>query len=263
MKHDIADKPTRQRLVQRYLDGATTLDEERLLAAHYRAAPSVDEDEREAAALLLAFGGTNVLPVEVPSVEAVDEFDRLLSTGSHTASRSADRWRKWLWKGCAAAAAIAVLGYFVVRPSDYRDAADSQLASVVAVGQNAVRHSSASEPNPVSVSSESVAPAKSHWLTSDGRRHSATAGTAGKATGDCIDLDRVLEVASASSVNVGIERKGNVFLVSSAAADGTVSTYIIDASDNNDLAVYALTDADRQTAEYGIDGETGVHGPNL
>lgn len=263
MKHDITDKPTRQRLVQRYLDGATTLDEERLLAAHYRAARSVDEDERVAAALLLAFGETNVPPVEELSVEAVADFDRLMSVGSHTAGRSAHRWRKWLWAGCAAAAAVAVLGYFVVHPSYYRDAADNQLASVVAVGQNAVRPSSASEPNPVSVSSESVAPAKSHRQALTQRRHSAAAGIGGKTSVGCIDLDWVLKAASASSVNVGIERKGNVFLVSSAAADGTVSTYIIDASDNNDLAVYALTDADRQTAEYGIDGESDVHGPNL
>ncbi len=263
MKHDITDKPSRQRLVQRYLDGATTIEEERLLAAYYLAATPVDEDDCEAAALILAFDRTNVPPVEAPSVEAVDEFDRLLSVGSQTVDRRADRWHTWLWAGCAAAAVVAVLGYFVARPADHRDAADSQLASVTTTCRSAVRPSSATQPSHVSVSAESASSAKSYDQTTAGRRHKAAADNVGKTSGGSIDLDRVLKAASASSVNVGIERKGNVFLVSSAAADGTVNTYIIDASDNKDLAVYDLTDADRHTAEHGIDGESDVHGPNL
>ncbi len=259
MKHDINDKPTRQILVRRYLDGATTVAEERALAAYYRTNPSVTEDERGVAAMLLAFDGIALPQAEEPSGEAVDEFDRLMSTNPRRATHRAARWHVGVLAGCAAAAAVAVFGYFIVRPADSRDATATQLASVAAVTQSVP----ASENVKTSASPEIAVAATPRKQTAKVRRHRAKEQSSPAASGGGTDLARVLDVASASCVNASIERKGNVFWVSSAAADGTVNVCIIDASNASDVAVYALSDADRPNAERGIDTETGVHGPNL
>lgn len=158
-----------------------------------------------------------------------------------------------------AAAAVAVLGYFIVRPAGGRDAAATQLASVAAVTQP----TPATEYIKTSASPESTVAATPRKQTAIARRHRAAGESSTEASGGGTDPARVLDVASASCVNASIERKGNVFWVSSAAADGTVNVCIIDASNASDVAVYALSDADRPDAERDIGAETDVHGPNL
>ena len=125
-----------------------------------------------------------------------------------------------------------------------RDAAATQSPSVEAVTQSAP----ASENDKTSALPESTVAATPRKQTAIARRHRAAGESSTEASGGGTDLARVLDVASASCVNASIERKGNVFWVSSAAADGTVNVCIIDASNASDVAVYALSDADRPDA---------------
>ncbi len=267
MKHDMTDKPTRLALVHRYLNGETTLEEERMLAAHYRTTPAVDEDEHEAAALLLALDGMALSSTKAaPSAKAVDAFDRLISAHSHTVCRPARHPHIRLLVGCAAAAAIAALGFFVAHPDDSDTATDTPLQTVAVVTPSAT-----STPSPTSTTKntptpESALPATetSHRQATTKRKHNISTDTSAKPTRSGIDLARVLKTVPDPYANISIERKGDAFWVCSVADDGTVSTYIIDTSNTSDLAVYTLTDNGRPTTTEYNDGEgADVHGPSL
>ncbi len=257
----MTDKPTRILLLRRYLEGDTTIEEEQSLTVYYRTVSLVDADEREAAALLLGLDGWVLPSMEEPSEEGVGEFDRLLFGHAQIVRRPASQWRIRLLAGCAAA--VAVLGYLVVRPSDAPDTVAPQSSSV------AITPSSSSQTVPSTISAlasttpQSANPAPSHPQTENRRRRKTTPVNSTAASESRMDLASVLKVASSSCVNVGIERKGNAFLVSSTAADGMVRTYIVDASNASDMAIYALCDTDHPTAEYSSGGEVDVHGPNL
>ncbi len=258
----MTDKPTRILLLCRYLEGDTTIEEEQSLTVYYRTVSLVDADEREAAALLLGLDERVSSSIDEPSETAVIEFDRLLSHRAQPARRPASQWRIRLLAGCSAAA-VAVLGYFVVRPSDAPDTVAPQSSSV------AISPSSSSQTVPSTISAlasttaQSANPAPSHPQTENRRRRKTAPVNSTAASENRMDLASVLKVASSSCVNVGIERKGNAFLVSSTAADGMVKTYIVDVSDASEMAVYALCDTDHPTAEYSSGGEVDVHGPNL
>ena len=262
MTPDMTDKPTRSLLLRRYLDGDTTVGEEQSLAAYYRTASSVDADEREVAALLLGLDGRVLPPAEEPSEADVSEFDRLLSQHAQPVRRPVIRRRVRLLTGCAVAAAVAVLGYFVLRPSDAPDTFAPQSPSV-AVTSSSSQTTPSTTPVLASATAERAVPVPSRpqKVARDRRKPASDVSTS--ASEDRVDLADVLKVASSSGVNVGIERKGNAFLVSSTMADGRVKTYIVDVSDASDMAVYALCDTDHSTAEYSDGGDVDVHGPNL
>lgn len=259
----MTDKPTRSLLLRRYLDGDTTVGEEQSLAAYYRTASSVDADEREVAALLLGLDGRVLPPAEEPSVEGVSEFDRLLSQHVQPVRRPVMRRRVRLLTGCAVAAAVAVLGYFVLRPSDAPDALVPQSPSVAVTTTSSSQTSPSAAPVLASATAERAVsvPSRPQKVARDRRKPAHDVSTS--ASEDRVDLADVLKVASSSGVNVGIERKGNAFLVFSTMADGRVRTYIVDVSDASDMAVYALCDTEHSTAEYSNGGDEDVHGPNL
>ncbi len=264
MKHDMTDKPTRLALVHRYLDGDTTLEEERMLAAHYRTTPAVDEDEHEAAALLLALDGMALSSTKAaPSAKAVDEFDRLISTHSHTVCRPARRPHIRLLVGCAAAAAIVALGFFVAHPDDSDTATDTPLQTVAVVTPSAPSPTSTTKNTPTPESALPATETPRRQVTTK-RKHNISTDTSVKPTRSGIDLARVLKTVPDPYANISIERKGDAFWVCSAADDGTVSTYIIDTSNTSDLAVYTLTDNGRPTTtEYNGGEGADVHGPSL
>ncbi len=263
MTHDMTDKPTRDLLLRRYLDGDTTVGEEQSLTVYYRTASSVDADEREAAALLLGLDGRVLPPAEEPSAEGVSEFDRLLFQHAQSVRHPVLRWRVRLLTGCAVAAAVAVLGYFVLRPSDVPGTLAPQSPSVAITTTSSSQANPSEPPVLASATDGSAAPVPSRpqKVARDRRKPASSVSTS--ASEDRVDLADVLKVASSSGVSVGIERKGNAFLVSSTMADGRVKTYIVDVSDASDMAVYALCDTDRPTAEYSNGGDVDVHGPNL
>lgn len=263
MTHDMTDKQTRCLLLRRYLDGDTTVEEELSLTAYYRTVSSVDADEREAAALFLDLDAWVLPSVDEPSEEGVSAFDRLLSRHAQSVGHPASRWRVRLLAGCAAAA-VAVLGYLVLKPSD---APDNLAPQSLSVAKTTTTSFSPATPSTVPVVTTATAesaiavPSRPQPAARHHRRPVSDTSTA--ASENRINLASVLNIASSSDVNVGIERKGNAFLVSSTAADGMVKTYIVDVSDASDMAVYALCDTDHPTAEYGNGGEVDVHGPNL
>ncbi|MBR0224273.1 MAG: hypothetical protein IJL93_08380 [Bacteroidales bacterium] len=112
MINDLADKNSRQALIERYLDADTTPAEEQRLREWF-AGHEADADEREIALLVgLAAPCASCLP-ELDETEA--EFDRIVAAAE--ASRRISRRRRRLrWSAGIGAAAAAIALFFFLRP---------------------------------------------------------------------------------------------------------------------------------------------------
>lgn len=102
------DRAIRKTLIERYLEAATTTDEEKLLRDWFATHPA-EEDEREIALLL---GMHAPLWHSLPEMdEAVEEFDRVVEESERVQRRKIFRWTAML--GAAVAASVALFLWIV------------------------------------------------------------------------------------------------------------------------------------------------------
>ncbi len=277
MTHDItdisalADRTVRLGLVARYLDCETTAGEEQALAAYYRTANGVADDEKDAAALILSLSDMDAAGYDAPSAEAGEMFDWLMAQADGRRSGGTVPRRRFRRIGyvvsAAAAAAAAVLAFVCLRPANRETPSPVQSAQVALADSQP----SAPYPSPLasadSDESKTSVPSTQRLPSSpkcEARKtnRSATALQPSPADKRAM-LSEVLESVCTTAVNVGIERKGNAFIVTACSADGTVHTYIVDAADDTDIAVYAPTVTGEEADGYGAGASDGVHGPCL
>lgn len=111
MKHDIYNKTVRKHLTDLYLQGETSLAEERLLAGFYRES-CVEKDEEAIAGLLAALPLPETSEADKLSDNYI-EFDKILSE----AKRKKTRKRIFFGIGviCSMAASVALV--FLLRPN--------------------------------------------------------------------------------------------------------------------------------------------------
>lgn len=239
MTHDLTDRQIRRQLVDRYLDGESSLEEEQMLADYYRTASVIDDDERGVATMVLSLADKDATLCEAPSMDKAAEFDRLLSEAEVRSVVVPMKSRKIfkISSVVAIAAAAAVLAFIFLHPMKTEKSAP--LASVAPQQET---------PQPVSPASTDVIPMKSEILTTAPpkqtvavRRHHTAAVPQTKPTETRVGLSDVLELACSSAVNATIERKGNAFVVT-ACDDAAVHTYIIDAAGDSAYVVYAQVD---------------------
>lgn len=102
---NLNDKALRQQLIQRYLDGETTIEEEQALAHFYlHNHGTIPADEEDVCQLVLAT--SHLADDFMPSVEKAEEFDCIMAKTSR--SRRIGLW-PWLAAACAAAILAIVL----------------------------------------------------------------------------------------------------------------------------------------------------------
>lgn len=119
---DLNDKALRQLLIQRYLDGETTIEEERALVHFYQHHnDTFSADEENVRQLVLA--STHLAKDFTLSKEKVEAFDRIMANDQ--------RKRMVLWPWLAAACVAAILAIFLAPPRN--DAEDSTLCPKVQV----------------------------------------------------------------------------------------------------------------------------------
>ena len=105
---NIGNKEIRQALVDKYLDAATSLAEEKMLVDYYLENKDVDEDEQAFAQMIrLENAHASLL-----SDEGVEEYDRIVSETKQASRRIPLRWMTWVG---GIAASIALL--FAIIPS--------------------------------------------------------------------------------------------------------------------------------------------------
>lgn len=107
---DLNDNTLRQQLIQRYLDGETTVEEEQALARFYQLSDGKFSAEEEAVRQLLL--STNHLADDFTLSEEKEEaFDRMM-----TATRQKTRhFVLWPWLTAACVALLIFLGFFFYR----------------------------------------------------------------------------------------------------------------------------------------------------
>jgi hypothetical protein len=112
---DLNDKTLRQLLIQRYLDGETTIEEERALVHFYQHHnDTFSADEENVRQLVLA--STHLAKDFTLSKEKVEAFDRIMANDR--------RKRMVLWPWLAAACVAAILAIVLAPPrSDGEDSA--------------------------------------------------------------------------------------------------------------------------------------------
>ncbi len=111
---NLNDKALRQQLIQRYLDGETTIEEEQALAHFYlHNHGTIPADEEDVCQLVLAT--SHLADDFMPSVEKVEEFDRIMAKDA----RKARRITLWPWLAAACVAAILVI--FLAPPRSKED----------------------------------------------------------------------------------------------------------------------------------------------
>ncbi len=114
---NLNEKALRQQLIQRYLDGETTIEEEQALAHFYlHNHGTIPADEEDVCQLVLAT--SHLADDFMPSVEKVEEFDRIMAKTSRNR-------RIGLWPWLAAACAAAILA-IVLAPPRSEDGRTSQ-----------------------------------------------------------------------------------------------------------------------------------------
>ncbi len=275
MTHDItdisalADRTVRLGLVARYLDCETTAGEERALAAYYRTATCVADDEKDAAALILSLSDMDAAEYDAPSAEAGEMFDRLMAKADGRPAGGTVPRRRFRRIGyvVSAAAAAAVLAFVCLRPANRETPSPVQSAQVAVADSQP----SAPYPSPLATAEKTVAKTSvqsSQRLSSlpkcEARKTNRSATTLQPSPADKrATLSEVLESVCTTAVNVGMERKGNAFIVTACSADGTVRTFIVDAADDTDIAVYAPSVTGEEADGYGAGAADGVHGPCL
>lgn len=120
---NLNDKALRQQLIQRYLDGETTIEEEQALAHFYlHNHGTIPADEEDVCQLVLAT--SHLADDFMPSVEKVEEFDRIMAKDA----RKARRITLWPWLAAACVAAILVI--FLAPPRSKEDNAPQQFPTV-------------------------------------------------------------------------------------------------------------------------------------
>ena len=105
---NIGNKEIRQALVDKYLDAATSLAEEKMLVDYYLENKDVDEDEQAFAQMIRMEN----IHANLLSDEGVEEFDRIVNERKQETKRIPLRWMTWIG---GIAASIALL--FAVIPS--------------------------------------------------------------------------------------------------------------------------------------------------
>ncbi len=114
---NLNEKALRQQLIQRYLDGETTIEEEQALAHFYlHNHGTIPADEEDVCQLVLVT--SHLADDFMPSVEKVEEFDRIMAKTSRNR-------RIGLWPWLAAACAAAILA-IVLAPPRSEDGRTSQ-----------------------------------------------------------------------------------------------------------------------------------------
>lgn len=120
---NLNDKALRQQLIQRYLDGETTIEEEQALAHFYlHNHGTIPADEEDVCQLVLAT--SHLADDFMPSVEKVEEFDRIMAKDA----RKARRITLWPWLAAACVAAILVI--FLAPPRSKEDNTPQQFPTV-------------------------------------------------------------------------------------------------------------------------------------
>ena len=119
---ELNDKALRQLLIQRYLDGETTMEEERALVHFYQHHnDTLSADEEDVRQMVLA--STHLAKDFTLSEEKVEAFDRIMANDQ--------RKRMVLWSWLAAACVAAILAIVLAPPRN--DAEDSTLCPKVQV----------------------------------------------------------------------------------------------------------------------------------
>ncbi len=119
---NLNEKALRQQLIQRYLDGETTIEEEQALAHFYlHNHGAIPADEEDVCQLVLAT--SHLADDFMPSVEKVEEFDRIMAKTSRNR-------RIGLWPWLAAACAAAILVIFLAPPRSKEDNTPQQFPTV-------------------------------------------------------------------------------------------------------------------------------------
>ena len=114
---NLNEKALRQQLIQRYLDGETTIEEEQALAHFYlHNHGTIPADEEDVCQLVLAT--SHLADDFMPSVEKVEEFDRIMAKDA----------RKGPWLAAACVAAILVI--FLAPPRSKEDNTPQQFPTV-------------------------------------------------------------------------------------------------------------------------------------
>lgn len=120
---NLNEKALRQQLIQRYLDGETTIEEEQALAHFYlHNHGTIPADEEDVCQLVLAT--SHLADDFMPSVEKVEEFDRIMAKDA----RKARRITLWSWLAAACVAAILVI--FLAPPRSKEDNTPQQFPTV-------------------------------------------------------------------------------------------------------------------------------------
>lgn len=120
---NLNEKALRQQLIQRYLDGETTIEEEQALAHFYlHNHGTIPADEEDVCQLVLAT--SHLADDFMPSVEKVEEFDRIMAKDA----RKARRITLWPWLAAACVAAILVI--FLAPPRSKEDNTPQQFPTV-------------------------------------------------------------------------------------------------------------------------------------
>ena len=108
---ELNDKALRQQLIQRYLDGETTIEEEQALARFYLLSDGNFSAEEEAVRQLV-LATSHLAGDFTPSAEKAEEFDRIMAKSSRTSRRIG------LWPWLAAACAAAILAIVLAPPKN-------------------------------------------------------------------------------------------------------------------------------------------------
>lgn len=120
---NLNEKALRQQLIQRYLDGETTIEEEQALAHFYlHNHGTIPADEEDVCQLVLAT--SHLADDFMPSVEKVEEFDRIMAKDA----RKARRITLWPWLAAACVAAFLVI--FLAPPRSKEDNTPQQFPTV-------------------------------------------------------------------------------------------------------------------------------------
>ncbi len=120
---NLNEKALRQQLIQRYLDGETTIEEEQALAHFYlHNHGTIPADEEDVCQLVLAT--SHLADDFMPSVEKVEEFDSIMAKDA----RKARRITLWPWLAAACVAAILVI--FLTPPRSKEDNTPQQFPTV-------------------------------------------------------------------------------------------------------------------------------------
>ena len=119
---ELNDKALRQQLIQRYLDGETTIEEEQALARFYLLSDGNFSAEEEAVRQLV-LATSHLAGDFTPSAEKAEEFDRIMTKTSRNR-------RIGLWPWLAAACAAAILVIFLAPPRSKEDNTPQQFPTV-------------------------------------------------------------------------------------------------------------------------------------